>query len=83
MILKSFHRTFITNRNEKMSLYLGLPKIDLSKNVMYEFWQDYVKLKYDENVNLCYIDTNSFIVPVKTENIYKDIAEDVEARFDT
>ena len=38
MILKSFHRTFITNRNEKMSLYLGLPKIDLSKNVMYEFW---------------------------------------------
>ena len=66
-----------------MSLYLGLPKIDLSKNVMYEFWQDYVKLKYDENVNLCYIDTNSFIVPVKTENIYKDIAEDVEARFDT
>ena len=66
-----------------MSLYLGLPKIDLSKNVMYEFWQDYVKLKYDENVNLCYMDTNSFIVPVKTENIYKDIAEDVEARFDT
>ena len=29
------------------------------------------------------MDTNSFIVPVKTENIYKDIAEDVEARFDT
>ena len=66
-----------------MSLYLGLPKIDLSKNVMYEFWQDYVKLRYDENANLCYMDTNSFIVPVKTENIYKDIAEDVEARFDT
>ena len=66
-----------------MSLYLGLPKIDLSKNVMYEFWQDYVKLRYDENANLCYMDTNSFIVPVKTENIYKDIAEDVEARFGT
>ena len=66
-----------------MSLYLGLPKIDLSKNVMYEFWQNYVKLRYDENANLCYMDTNSFIVPVKTENIYKDIAEDVEARFDT
>ena len=66
-----------------MSLYLGLPKIDLSKNVMYEFWQNYVKLRYDENANLCYMDTNSFIVPVKTENICKDIAEDVEARFDT
>ena len=66
-----------------MSLYLGLPKIDLSKNVMYEFWQNYVKLRYDENANLCYMDTNSFIVPVQTENIYKDIAEDVEARFDT
>ena len=42
-----------------------------------------MKLRYDENANLCYMDTNSFIVPVKTENIYKDIAEDVEARFDT
>ena len=29
------------------------------------------------------MDTNSFIVHIKTDNIYKDIAEDVETRFDS
>ena len=49
---------------------------------MYEFWYDYVKPKYDENAKLCYMDTDSFIVQVKTHDIYKDIAEDVKTRFD-
>ena len=63
--------------------YLGLSILDLSKTVMYEFWYDYVKPKYDENAKNCYIDTESFIVQVKTDDIYKDIAEDVETKFDT
>ena len=59
---------------------------------MYEFWYDYLKPKYGENTKLCYTDTGSLIVHVnvqcsqlhvKTENIDKDIVEDVEARFDT
>ena len=50
---------------------------------MYEFWYDYVKLKYGKNVKLSYMDTDSFVVHVKTECIYKDFAEDVETRFDT
>ena len=50
---------------------------------MSEFWYDYVKPSYGENAKLCYMDTNSFIVHVKTNDIYKDIAEDVETRFDT
>ena len=33
-------------------VYLGLPILDLSKTVMYEFWYDYVKLKYDENAKI-------------------------------
>ena len=49
---------------------------------MYEFWYDYVKSKYGENAKHCYMDADSFIVPVKTDNVYKNIAEDVE-RFDT
>ena len=49
---------------------------------MYERWCDYVKLKYGENEKSCYMDTDSFVVHVKTNDIYKDIAEDVE-RFDT
>ena len=55
----------------------------LSKKVMYEFWYDYVKPKYAEKAKVCYMGTDSFIVYVKTDNIYKDIAEDVETRFDT
>ena len=50
---------------------------------MFEFWYNYAKPKYGENAKLCYMDTDSFIVHVKTDDIYKDIAEDVEARFDT
>ena len=50
---------------------------------MYEFWYDYMKLEYGDNVKLCYMDTDSFIMHIKTENFYKDIADDVEKRFDT
>ena len=50
---------------------------------MYEFSYDYVKPKYGEKVKLCYMDTDSFIVYPKTDDIYKDISEDLETRFDT
>ena len=59
-------------------LILGLSRIS-----MYEFWYDYVKPKYGVKAKLCYMDTYIFIVYIKTGDIYKDIAEDVEARFDT
>ena len=49
--------------------------------VMHEFWHDFVKPNYGENAKLCYMDTDSFIVHVKTEDINKDIA-DVKTRFD-
>ena len=64
-------------------VYSGLSILDLSKTVMYEFWYDYLKPEYGENVKVCYMDTNSFIAHVKTDDIYKDIAEDVEKRFNT
>ena len=50
---------------------------------MYEFWYDYMKPKYGNNVKLCYMDTDSFIMSIITEDFYKDIANDVEKRFDT
>ena len=64
-------------------VYLGLPILEISKTLLYEFWYDYMKLKYGDNVNLCYIDTDSFIMHIKTKDFYKDIANDVEKRFDT
>ena len=65
------------------SVYLGLSILEISKMLMYEFWYDYIKPKYEHNASLCYMDTDSFIVYIKTEDIYEDIADDVEERFDT
>ena len=64
-------------------IYLGLSILELSKITMYEFWYDYVKSKYMDNTRLCYMDTDSFAINVKTKDFYKDIAEDVKERFDT
>ena len=64
-------------------IYLGLSILEISKILMYEFWYDYMKPKYGDNVKLCYTDTDSFIMHIKTEDFYKDIANDVEKRFDT
>ena len=64
-------------------VYLGISILELSKILMYEFWYDYVKPKYGEKVKLCYMDTDSFIVSIKADDFYKNIAEDVETKFDT
>ena len=64
-------------------IYLGLTILEISKILMYEFWYDYMKPKYNDNVKLCYMDTDSFIMNIKTEDFYEDISNDVEERFDT
>ena len=64
-------------------IYLGLSILEISKILMYEFWYDYMKPKYNDNVKLCYMNTDSFIMNIKTEDFYKDISNDVEKRFDT
>ena len=64
-------------------IYLGLLILEISKTLMYEFWYDYMKTKYNDNVKLCYMDTDSFIINIKTNDFYKDISNDVENRFDT
>ena len=64
-------------------IYLSLSILEISKILMYEFWYDYMKSKYNDNVKLCYMDTDSFIMNIKTNDFYEDIASDVENRFDT
>ena len=64
-------------------VHLGLAILELGKILMYEFWHCYVKPKYDEKLKLCYMDTDSSIAYTKTDDIYEDIAKDVEIRFDT
>ena len=86
---KVFHRKFISNKNEKIEIiinkpvYYGISILELNKILMYEFWYDYIKLKYGKKAKLCYMYTDSFIVYIKTDNIYKDVAEDVATRFDS
>ena len=69
----------------KMSkpIYLGLSILEISKTLMYKLWYDYMKPKYGNKVKLCYTDTDSFIINIKTNDFYEDIASDVENRFDT
>ena len=64
-------------------IYLGQAILDISKTLMYEFWYDYIKPKYDDKAKLCYMDTDSFIVHIKTEDCFKDIVNDVNKWFDT
>ena len=64
-------------------IYLGQSILDISKILMYEFWYDYMKPICSNDVKLCYMDTDSFVMNIKTEDFYKDIANDVEKRFDT
>ena len=48
---------------------------------MYEFWYNYLKPKYREKLKLCYMDTESYTIYIKTEDIYSNIAKDT--KFDT
>ena len=64
-------------------IYLGLSVLEISKILMSEFWYDYMKPKYGHNVKLSYMDTDSFIMNIKTNDFYEDIANDVKNRFDT
>ena len=64
-------------------VYLGQAILDISETLMYEFWYDYIKPKYQEKAKLCYMDTGSFIIHIETEDFYKDIAQDINKWFDT
>ena len=64
-------------------LYLGMSILDISKILMYKFWYDYIRPKYGDRAKLCYTDTDSFIIYIKTEDFFEDISNDVEGWFDT
>ena len=64
-------------------LYLGQAILDHSKILMYKFWCDYLQTMYNDKVELCYMDTDSFIIYVETDDFYKDISNGVDKWFDT
>ena len=69
-------------------IYLGVSTLDISKTLMYEFWYDYIKPKYQRSYTqdkskLCYMDTDSYVIDIKAEDVYKNIANYVQKWFDT
>ena len=65
-------------------IYLGMSILDISKTLIYEFWYDYIKPKYGDRARakLCYTNTDSFVIYIKTEDFHRNIAIDVERCFD-
>ena len=64
-------------------VYLGLLILAIDKIALYEYWYDYAKPKHGDRVKPCYTDTDSFIINVKSEDVYADLPEDLETKFDT
>ena len=73
LISEDLSITEIKKTKAKMNkpIYLGLSILETSKILMYEFWYDYMKPKYNVNVRLCYMDTDSFVMHIKTNDFYK------------
>ena len=65
------------------SIYLGMSILDISKTLVYEFRYDYIKPKNQDRAKLCYMDTDSFVIHITTEDFHGDFADDVEKWFDT
>ena len=72
-----------TRVKQTKPLYLGMSILDISKIRMYKFWCNYVNPKYRDRAKLCYTDTDSFIIYIKTEDFFEDISNDIERWFDT
>ena len=73
--------SWLLNEENKNSMnkpvYVGQAVLDISKTLMYEFWYDYIIPKYSDNAKLCYMDTDSFIFFIKTNDFYEDINDDI------
>ena len=64
-------------------VFLSQAILDLSKIGMYEFHYDYMVPKYSlEKLKLCYMDKDSLVYDIKTEDFYEDIVDNVPVRFD-
>ena len=63
-------------------IYLGMSILNISKTLMYEFWYNHIKPKYQDKAKLCYMYIDSFIIHIKNEDFYEDIANNNEEWFD-
>ena len=86
---KWFSKRFLATEMKKVKvkmnkpIYLGFSILEVSKRLIYEFWYGYMNPEYGEKGRLCYTDVDSFIIHIKTEDFYEDVAPDVDKWFDT
>ena len=86
---KHISKNLLIMEMKKHELYMSKPLdlaqviLDISKTLMYEFWYDYIKPLYGNKVKLCYMDTDSYIMVINSDDIYVDIRNDVKKWFDT
>ena len=60
-------------------IYVGMTVLDLSKHIMYDFYYNKVKKKYSNDCcELLYTDTDSLLLNIKTEDVYKDMSENID-----
>ena len=87
--VSEFHENLVAVHMEKTSvklckpIYLGMSILDLSKTLMYEFHYDYVKPKCGDKAKLLFTDTDSLCYEIQTDDVYKDIKNDVDKWYDT
>jgi hypothetical protein len=79
--LAAIHMTK-TNIVFNKPIYIGMSILDISKNCMYDFYYNTIKEKYNENVKLLYMDTDSLIMEIKTDDFYNDMKSMIN-EFDT
>ena len=65
------------------SVYLCMSILNISKTLMYAFWYDFIKPKYQNKAKLCYMDTYSFIIHIRTEDFHEVISNDIQKWFNT
>ena len=64
-------------------VYVGQAILDLSKTLMFDFHYDYIRDKYNDRAELLFTDTDSLLYLIHTDDFYRDIAHDIEDKFDT
>ena len=64
-------------------IYLGMSILNMSKRLLHKSWYDYIKPKYEDRAELCYTDTDNFIIHIITEDFFVNISDNVTKWFDT
>ena len=84
-----FDKHFIAVHMKKQDIkfdkpvYVGQAILDLSKTLMFDFHYNYIRNKYKDKAELLFTDTDSLMYEIRTEDFYKDIAQDIKTKFDT